>query len=283
MPNDPLLCFDNVCFSYTKEDPARAPVISDLSFSVRSGEFIAVVGANGSGKSTLAKLANGLLLPDRGTVRVLGADTADPEKTIGIRKDLGVVFQNPDNQIVASIVEEDVAFGPENLALPREEIRVRVDQALDAVGMRRFAQHETHKLSGGQKQRVAIAGMIAMRPKCLVLDEPTSMLDPSGRRDVLHTLRELNQTLGIGVILITHFMEETLFADRILVMESGSLAAFDTPAIIFSDLRLLQRCSLTPPAAAGLNAALRNRGVPLPPDIIDEAELIDAISTLLQR
>ena len=277
----PLLSFDHVSYCY-EEDSELRTALNDLSFQVKQGEFLAVLGHNVSGKSTLAKLANGIYLPTRGTVHVLGLDTGQPENEIDIRKTVGVVFQNPDNQIVASIVEEDVAFGPENLGLPQKEIRKRVDDALSAVGMTDYAQHETHRLSGGQKQRVAIAGIIAMQPNCIVLDEPTAMLDPQGRTDVLKTVCSLNKSLGITVIYITHFMDEAVAADRILLMDYGQLAAFDVPSAVLSDEQRLTVLGLELPDAAQLNALLRKKGAPLPDRCITEEELIDSILTLLQ-
>ena len=275
-----ILRFDHVSYMYEEEDASAVKAVDDLSFSVRSGEFLAVLGHNGSGKSTVAKLANGLFLPSAGKVFVGNMDTADQAHEIDVRKTVGVVFQNPDNQIVASIVEEDVAFGPENLNLPQKEIRRRVDEALAAVGMTDYAGHETHRLSGGQKQRVAIAGIIAMQPRCLVLDEPTAMLDPKGRADVMKTLASLNRDLGLAVILITHFMDEAACADRVLLMKDGKRAALDAPSRIFADPALLSACGLELPDAAKLCALLRRRGVSVPPEVYREEQLL---AFLLER
>ena len=280
MEQDALIRFQNVSFTYQEDDPDARFAVRDLTFDVKKGEFLAILGKNGSGKSTVAKLANGIYLPSSGTVTVDGMDTVRPENEIPCRKKVGVVFQNPDNQIVASIVEEDVAFGPENLNLPRAELRERVDEALKAVGMYELHSHETHRLSGGQKQRVAIAGIIAMRPACVVLDEPTAMLDPKGRADILQTLERLNRELGISVVLITHFMEETLGADRILVLDDARLVREGTPAEIFSDLPFLDRCGLELPDVAKLCLELRRRGLTLPEPILREDELIAALLSL---
>ncbi len=269
-----ILRFDHVSYIYEEEEASAVKAVDDLSFSVKEGEFLAVLGHNGSGKSTVARLANGLYLPTEGKVFAADMDTADPACEIDVRKTVGVVFQNPDNQIVASIVEEDVAFGPENLNLPQKEIRRRVDAALDAVGMTEYAGHETHRLSGGQKQRVAIAGIIAMRPRCLVLDEPTAMLDPRGRADVMKTLISLNRDLGIAVVLITHFMDEAAGADRVLLMKNGRRAALETPDRIFSEPGRLTACGLELPDAAKLCDCLRKRGVKVPPEVYREEQLL---------
>ena len=215
-----LIRFDDVSFSYD-DDEQQTPAVEHISFEVNKGEFVAVLGRNGSGKSTVAKLSNSIYIPSSGKVTVDGDDTSVAENELPIRKKVGVVFQNPDNQIVASIVEEDVAFGPENLGVEPKELRLRVDEALKSVGMYEYRRHETHRLSGGQKQRVAIAGMIAMRPRCLVLDEPTAMLDPQGRRDVMKTVKSLNKNMGMAVVFITHFMDEAVKADRIIVIDEG--------------------------------------------------------------
>ena len=215
-----LIRFDDVSFSYD-DDEQQTPAVEHISFEVNKGEFVAVLGRNGSGKSTVAKLSNSIYIPSSGKVTVDGDDTSVAENELPIRKKVGVVFQNPDNQIVASIVEEDVAFGPENLGVEPKELRLRVDEALKSVGMYEYRRHETHRLSGGQKQRVAIAGMIAMRPRCLVLDEPTAMLDPQGRRDVMKTVKSLNKNMGMAVVFITHFMDEAVKADRIMVIDES--------------------------------------------------------------
>ena len=265
MSTQDLLVFDNVSFSYNEDDENPSFAVKDVSFSVRKGEFLVILGHNGSGKSTLAKLSNAIFIPTTGKVFVNGMDTSLPENEIPVRKNVGVVFQNPDNQIVSSIVEEDVAFGPENLAVDPKEIRIRVDEALKAVGMyeRRFS--ETHRLSGGQKQRVAIAGIIAMRPGCIVLDEPTAMLDPKGRADVLNTIRALNKDHGISVVLITHFMEEAVYADRVLVIDQAQIRAVGKPREIFSQREMLKECGLELPDTAKLCDKLRDRGIGISP------------------
>ena len=277
MSTQDLLVFDNVSFSYNEDDENPSFAVKDVSFSVRKGEFLVILGHNGSGKSTLAKLSNAILIPTTGKVFVNGMDTSLPENEIPVRKNVGVVFQNPDNQIVSSIVEEDVAFGPENLAVDPKEIRIRVDEALKAVGMyeRRFS--ETHRLSGGQKQRVAIAGIIAMRPGCIVLDEPTAMLDPKGRADVLNTIRALNKDHGISVVLITHFMEEAVYADRVLVIDQAQIRAVGKPREIFSQREMLKECGLELPDTAKLCDKLRDRGIGIRDDILTEEELIAEI------
>lgn len=264
--NDFILQFDNVSYSYEDEgeNAANEAALNNVSFSLKRGEFLAVLGSNGSGKSTLAKLSNSIYVPSSGKVFACGMDTSDPENEYRIKKRIGVVFQNPDNQIVASIVEEDVAFGPENLSVPPAEIRERVDTALKNVGMYDYRAHETHKLSGGQKQRIAIAGILAMQPECIVLDEPTAMLDPSGRKDVISAVKRLNKEQGMSVILITHFMDEAALADRILVMNDSRVEAFGTPAEIFSDEALLKRCSLALPDTAALILEMKKNGVKLP-------------------
>lgn len=277
MSTQDLLVFDNVSFSYNEDDKNPSFAVKDVSFSVRKGEFLVILGHNGSGKSTLAKLSNAIFIPTTGKVFVNGMDTSLPENEIPVRKNVGVVFQNPDNQIVSSIVEEDVAFGPENLAVDPKEIRIRVDEALKAVGMyeRRFS--ETHRLSGGQKQRVAIAGIIAMRPGCIVLDEPTAMLDPKGRADVLNTIRALNKDHGISIVLITHFMEEAVHADRVMVIDQARIRALGTPREIFSQREMLKECGLELPDTAKLCDKLKERGIGIRNDILTEEELIAEI------
>ncbi len=276
MQNDALIKFDRVCFSY---DPGeQLDALSDVSVTIDRGAFTAVIGHNGSGKSTFARLCNGLEIPDKGKVWVDGADTSDEDNEIAIRQKVGLVFQDPDNQIVATVVEEDVAFGPENLGLPREEIRRRVDEALRAVGMYELRHREPHMLSGGQKQRVAIAGMIAMRPECIVLDEPTAMLDPGGRKEVLAALKKLNKEQGITIILITHFMEEAVDADRILVMDSARIVLDGTPAEVFSHADELRNYGLELPDVSLMAYELKNRGVDLPDGILRRDELTRALT-----
>ncbi len=282
MERKDLLSFQQVRFTYDEEAGTR-PALQGISFTVKEGEFLCMLGHNGSGKSTVAKLANALLVPDSGTVLVDGADTKDPEKQLEIRKTVGIVFQNPDNQIVASIVEEDVAFGPENLCLPPEEIRRRVDDALRAVDMYDYRLQETYRLSGGQKQRVAIAGMIAMRPKCVIFDEPTAMLDPKGRRSILGTIKALNREFGLTVVLITHFMEEAAAADRVIVLDDGNILLEGTPREVFSHTDTLVSSGLEAPDTAKLCYELNRRGVPMPADVLTENEFTGAFLKLLKE
>ena len=254
---------ENVCFSYAEETDLQPHVnaVDGVSLEINEGEFIAVIGHNGCGKSTLAKHLNAMLLPDSGKVYVDGDDTSDENKTWDIREKVGLVLQNPDNQLVASIVEEDVAFGPENLGVDPKEIRERVDSALRAVGMYEYRLHAPYKLSGGQKQRVAIAGILAIQPKCIVLDEPTAMLDPSGRSEVMSTLLKLNRENKITVVLITHYMDEAVLADRVVVMDSGKTLTEGTPGEVFSQVELLKKHRLDVPQAAELAYRLKGCGV----------------------
>lgn len=258
-----FISIKNVCFSYAEETDPQPHVnaVDGVSLDLNKGEFVAVIGHNGCGKSTLAKHLNAMLLPDSGKVYVDGDDTADEQKTWDIREKVGLVLQNPDNQLVASIVEEDVAFGPENLGVDPKEIRQRVDNALKAVGMYEYRTHAPYKLSGGQKQRVAIAGILAIQPKCIVLDEPTAMLDPSGRNEVMSTLLKLNKEDGITVVLITHYMDEAVLADRVVVMDSGKVLTEGTPDEVFSQVELLKKHRLDVPQAAELAYRLRGCGV----------------------
>lgn len=278
-----IIEFQNVCYRYEagEGDQPLPLCVDNVSLNIRKGDFVAILGHNGSGKSTLAKLSNSILIPESGRVLVNGMDTADEELSYDIRSTVGVVFQNPDNQIVASIVEEDVAFGPENLGIEPKEIRRRVDDALKAVGMYDYRGHEPHKLSGGQKQRVAIAGMIAMLPECIVLDEPTAMLDPKGRKEVLETIRKLNRERGITIVFVTHFMEEAAKADRVVVMDNAKILLDGTPKEVFRKADLLKQVGLDVPKAACLAAELRAEGVPMPDDILTDAEFSDAILNLL--
>ena len=255
---------ENLTFRYTTEEGVAPTVLDGVSLSVRPGEFVAVLGHNGSGKSTLAKHFNAILLPSGGKVYVDGLDTCDEEKLLDIRRRVGMVFQNPDNQIVASVVEEDVAFGPENLGVPSAEIRKRVDAALDTVGMADYARHAPHLLSGGQKQRVAIAGVLAMRPRCIVLDEPTAMLDPVGRKEVLDTIRRLNREQNITVVLITHHMDEAAQAGRLIVMHDGHIVADDKPELVFQNVDGLRSLGLEVPEPVALLYELRQAGVDVP-------------------
>ena len=253
--------FDKVKFMYREEDGVYA--VNGVTLSVNEGEFVAVLGRNGSGKSTLAKLVNALLVPTEGKAEVFGLDTADAKNVFEIRKNAGMVFQNPDNQTVASIVEDDVAFGPENIGVPREEIAKRIDFALDAVGMQAFRHAAPSRLSGGQKQRVAIAGVLAIRPKIMILDESTAMLDPRGRREVMDVVKKLNKEEGMTVILITHFMDEALEADRAIVMHRGEVVMDGTPEEIFARSEELESYNLTLPRAAYISKKLAEGGMPV--------------------
>ncbi len=248
----------NVSFSY---DDGEESVLKGVDLSFYEGQFTCVLGHNGSGKSTMAKLINALLIPSEGHVVSFGYDTADENNEIDIRRKIGMVFQNPDNQIVATIVEDDVAFGPENLGIPREEIRKRVDDALRMVDMYDYRKHEPHRLSGGQKQRVAIAGILAMQTRCIILDEPTAMLDPKGRKEVMKALLKLKEELGITIILVTHFMDEAVLADRVVVMNDGQVTLDDTPAEVFRNIELLTSIGLSVPKPLELAVELENAGV----------------------
>ncbi len=279
-----IIEFNNVTFRYESDEEGVTlpPAVSDFSLKIYEGEFVAVLGHNGSGKSTLAKLANGLLLPESGTVTVSGMDTKDEEKDIEIKQTVGVVFQNPDNQIVATIVEEDVAFGPENLGIEPSEIRRRVDDSLKIVGMYKYRRHEPHKLSGGQKQRVAIAGIIAMEPRCIILDEPTAMLDPVGRRDVMKAIKRLNKELNITVVYITHYMEEACEADRIVVMDDARLLMDGTPREVFSNTEKIRSIGLDVPQTCSLAQLLRKDGIRLKNDLLSIDELVENIDDILK-
>ncbi|MDE6763098.1 MAG: energy-coupling factor transporter ATPase [Oscillospiraceae bacterium] len=256
-------------------------VLKGVSLDIPRGGFTAVLGHNGSGKSTIAKHMNAILLPCGGKVYVDGIDTCDEEKLFDIRRRVGMVFQNPDNQIVATIVEEDVAFALENMGVPPDEMRERVDDALKSVGMYEYREHSPHQLSGGQKQRVAIAGIIAMRPECIVLDEPTAMLDPKGRKEVLKTIRKLNADFGITIILITHYMEEAALADRIVVMDNGEIIMDGVPREVFSNVELMKKVGLDVPQVTELMYLLGKSGLPSDTHIIDENECVSALLKLL--
>lgn len=262
-------------YNHGKTGECRA--LSGVALSVKKGEYLAVVGPNGSGKSTLARHFNALLLPSTGKVLVDGLDTSRPEDTWEIRRRVGMVFQNPDNQIVSSLVEEDVAFGAENLGLDPSEVRARVTEALEQTGLTRYRRHAPHLLSGGQKQRLAIAGVLAMRPTCLVLDEPTAMLDPAGRRELLDTLETLNRSLGITVILVTHFMEEAARAGRVLVLAGGKTVLAGTPAEVFSQDKILEELGLELPASTQIARGLKRRGFLIPEPILTPDDLVKAI------
>lgn len=256
---------------------AITTALDHVNLDVKAGQFIAILGHNGSGKSTLAKHINALLTPSEGALWVDGRDTMDEEETIPIRKTAGMVFQNPDNQIIASVVEEDVGFGPENIGVPTDEIWRRVDKSLAAVGMNKYRKHSPNKLSGGQKQRVAIAGVVAMEPKCIVFDEPTAMLDPNGRKEVIRTAHELNREKGVTVILITHYMEEVVEADYVYVMEKGQIVMDGTPRELFSRVEELKSHRLDVPQATLVADELRKAGLPIPAGILTREELVDAI------
>lgn len=267
-----------LCFSYPSlTDEAMIPVFDGLNLEIKDGSFVAILGRNGCGKSTLAKHFNAVLLPEGGSVHVFGMDTQDEMLLLEIRRTVGMVFQNPDNQMVANVVEEDVAFAPENLGVPSEEIRRRVDDALKTVGMYDYRDHAPHLLSGGQKQRIAIAGVIAMRPRCIVLDEPTAMLDPHGRAEVLQTVHRLNREGGITVILITHHMTEAIDADRVLVMDEGRVLADGTPKTVFPQVDLLLRAGLNVPATVQLLHELNKTGETLPLDALSTEECAQAL------
>ncbi len=264
------------------EDKQIKFVLDDVDLQVSQGEFVAVLGHNGCGKSTLAKHFNGLLLPSGGMVYIDGMDTKQDEHYWEIRKSVGMVFQNPDNQIVATVVEEDVAFAPENLGVPSEEIRRRVDEALHAVDMYEMRRHAPHLLSGGQKQRVAIAGVIAMEPKCIVLDEPTAMLDPKGRKEVIDTILKLKREKNLTIVLITHYMEEAVQADRVVVMDKGKIVLDDMPKKVFSEVKLMKGLGLDVPQVTELCFLLNKTGLSLPTDILTVEECADALEQLLQ-
>jgi energy-coupling factor transport system ATP-binding protein len=282
MPNK-MIDVQKVTFAYPSEGEQKNPTILDqIDLTIEDGTFVAILGHNGCGKSTIAKLMNSVLLPMGGKVYVDGIDTADDDRWLEVRRTVGMVFQNPDNQIVANVVEEDVAFAPENLGVPPEEIRRRVDEALSIVGMSAYRQHAPHKLSGGQKQRVAIAGVIAMEPRCIVLDEPTAMLDPHGRQEVLDTIIRLNREKGTTVVLITHHMDEAAKADRLVVMDHGTIVADDRPEVVFQDVEGMRAIGLTVPDTVGLLYELNKRGMALPLDALSEEDCAAAICRALQ-
>lgn len=277
-----MIKVENVQYFYKKDinDEVKTVALDGINLEIKKGEFVAIIGHNGSGKSTLAKHFNAILLPDNGRVIVEGIDTRDNEHLWDIRSKVGMVFQNPDNQIVATIVEEDVAFGPENLGVPSEEIRKRVDDALKAVEMIDYAKHGPHLLSGGQKQRVAIAGVLAMKPSCIVLDEPTAMLDPSGRKEVLQTIKRLNKEEGITIVLITHFMEEAVEADRVVVISDGKVVLEGIPREVFKKVTLLKKLGLDVPQMMQLAHDLRKEGLDINEDILTIEEMVDALCQL---
>lgn len=275
---DEMIRFENVTYKYnTSGEENQLVAINNINLSIKKGEYLVILGHNGSGKSTLAKLINGLLLPTEGNVYVNGMNTKEEENIWKIREIAGMVFQNPDNQIVANIVEEDVAFGPENLGIPPEEIRRRVDKALEIVEMTEYKKHAPHLLSGGQKQRVAIAGILAMKPECIILDEPTAMLDPVGRIEVINTLKKLNREEKKTIVLITHYMEEAVEADRLLIMEKGKIVMEGTPREIFTQVDKVKELGLDVPQVTELAYELRKEGFNVPCDILTVEELVNAL------
>ena len=275
-----IISFKNVHFTYPVDDQES---LCGIDLDIAAGSFVAVLGHNGSGKSTLAKHMNAILVPDEGQVLIDGIDTADEERVIDVRRTVGMVFQNPDNQIVANVVEDDVAFAPENLGVPPEEIRRRVDEALKQVDMYDFRMHAPHLLSGGQKQRVAIAGVIAMQPHIIVLDEPTAMLDPQGRAEVIGTITKLCRENGMTVVLITHHMDECVGADRLIVMSNGHIVADGTPKDVFADVALMDREGLSVPATVRLMHELRDTGWALPEDELDVEDCAAELADFIKR
>ncbi len=276
---------ENISFSYDTEELHEIQVIKNISFEIEKGSFVAILGHNGSGKSTLAKLLNFILTPNSGKIYINGRDITSPDITeddvFEIRRDIGMVFQNPDNQLVATIVEEDIAFGPENMGVEPAEIRRRVDEALEIVGMTKYARHSPHQLSGGQKQRIAIAGIIAMLPECIIFDESTAMLDPSGRREVMKTIEMLNRERNITVLHITHNMNEAIRADRVIVINDGEIFLDDTPAEVFSRVSELQSVGLDVPQVTELMYELTKDGIDVPINILDEKSCADVLEKLL--
>ena len=280
---NPIIQARDLTFRYTTAEGVAPTVLDHVDLDIEAGTFVAILGHNGSGKSTFAKHLNAILLPTAGKVYVDGMDTTDEDKLLDIRRTIGMVFQNPDNQIVASVVEEDVAFAPENLGVPSEEIRRRVDEALEAVGMTEYARHAPHLLSGGQKQRVAIAGVLAMRPRCIVLDEPTAMLDPVGRREVLDTVCRLQRELGMTVVLITHHMDEAARAQRLVVMDNGHVVMDGPPAQVFQNVVGLRRLGLEVPDSVALLYELRQAGLDVPLDVLTCEDCAQALAHILPR
>lgn len=272
---------DNVSFKYrANEEEEERYAVNGVNFEVEKGEFLVILGHNGSGKSTIAKHMNALLVPSEGTVIVDNLNTLDPNNLWEIRSVSGMVFQNPDNQLVATIVEEDVAFGPENLGVAPEEIRSRVDESLKKVGMYEYRRHAPHLLSGGQKQRVAIAGVLAMKPKCIIFDEPTAMLDPSGRKEVLKNIKEINKNYGITIVLITHYMDEAAQADRVIVMDDGKIILEGKPREVFSNVKRMKEIGLDVPQVTELCYELKNSGINIDTNILNVDEMVNAICQL---
>ncbi|MBQ3573098.1 MAG: energy-coupling factor transporter ATPase [Clostridia bacterium] len=284
MTPDKIISIKDLCFDYVNEENGeKSHVLRGITTDIRRGEFLAVLGHNGSGKSTLAKHLNAILLPSSGSVTIDGICTSDEDKLFDIRRRVGMVFQNPDNQMVANIVEEDVAFAPENLGIEREEIRRRVDDALSSVNMSKFSKHAPHMLSGGQKQRIAIAGVLAMEPEIIVLDEPTAMLDPIGRREIIDTIKRLNRERNMTVVLITHYMEEAVEADRILVIDKGKIEMEGTPFEIFPQVERLKALGLDTPQATELIYLLKKSGYPIENNALTDKECADIIMTLVKQ
>ncbi|GAA0678039.1 MAG: energy-coupling factor transporter ATPase [Clostridium cadaveris] len=278
---DTMIKSENLTYKYFHEDENEEKfAVNGVNLNVDRGEFLVILGHNGSGKSTIAKLMNALLLPSSGTIYINGMDSKDSDNLWNIRSSAGMVFQNPDNQLVATIVEEDVAFGPENLGVDPKEIRQRVDSSLKKVGMYEYRRHAPHLLSGGQKQRVAIAGILAMRPKCIVLDEPTAMLDPSGRKEVIKTIKELNKEYGITIVLITHYMEEAVEADRIIVMDDGKVLMEGKPRDVFSKVREMKKIGLDVPQVTELAYELKKSGIDVSEKILTINEMVNALCQL---
>lgn len=284
---EPFIKIENLEYSYREDDGRNVPVLRGLDLEIARGEYVVILGHNGSGKSTLAKLLSLILVPTAGKIYVDGEDITredlTDEQLLALRRKVGMVFQNPDNQLVATVVEEDVAFGPENLGVPREEIRRRVDEALAIVGMTQYAHHEPHRLSGGQKQRIAIAGIIAMLPDCMIFDEATAMLDPMGRREVLATIEELNREKGITVLAITHYMNEAAKADRVIVLDDGEILMSGTPAEVFARPELLKKAGLDVPQCSALTHELRKMGIPLEGDCYSTELCADLICEYLKN
>jgi len=283
----PFIKIEGLSYRYEGEETGIHPVLNDLSMEIEEGSFVAVLGHNGSGKSTLAKLLNMILTPSSGKIFVDGKEITDEamtdEDVLSLRKSMGMVFQNPDNQLVATIVEDDVAFGPENLGVPSEEIRARVNDVLSDVGMLEYATHEPHRLSGGQKQRIAIAGVLAMLPKCIIFDESTAMLDPIGRKEVMDAILRLNREKGITVIMITHYMEEAALADRILVLHDGNVLLDGTPSEVFEQEALLKSCGLNVPQCTALVHQLRERGLSLEGACVSIEQCADLLIEILKK
>ena len=278
---DLMIQCDNVSFKYTvSENEKERYAVNGVSFNVKKGEFLVILGHNGSGKSTIAKHMNALLTPSSGTVIVDGLDTSEAENLWDIRSRSGMVFQNPDNQIVATIVEEDVAFGPENLGVEASEIRKRVDESLEKVGMSEYKRHAPHLLSGGQKQRIAIAGILAMKPKCIIFDEPTAMLDPSGRKEVLKNIKEINEKYGITIVLITHYMDEAAKADRVIVMDQGKIILEGIPREVFSKVETMKNIGLDVPQVTELCYELKKAGIDITTKILNVDEMVNALCQL---